>query len=368
MRLALSTLILLHGLVHLMGFAKAFGYAELPQLTQPIVRPVGLLWLLGALGFVAAAALHLMRQESWWLLALPAIALSQLLVGLSWRDAKAGTLANLVILVPVLAAALEAGPASFRSRYRAAVAEGLSRNAGMPLVSEADLTPLPEPVRKYLRYTGAVGRPRVRSFRAVYEGRFRNGLGGRWLPFRSEQVNFCDQPTRIFRMRASLFGLPLEGLHLYRGATATMQIEAASFFRLVDARGPEMNQGETVTLFNDLCVMAPACLIDTERIRWQASAPREARASFTNQGVTIDAVLSFDEAGRLVNFASNDRFMSADGRTYTSYPWSTPIRGYRGVGGRQVAGSAELVWHMPDGEFCYGRFELVEIEYNLAAS
>ena len=37
-----------HGLIHLMGFAKGFGYADLPQLTQPISRAWGLAWLAAA--------------------------------------------------------------------------------------------------------------------------------------------------------------------------------------------------------------------------------------------------------------------------------------------------------------------------------
>jgi hypothetical protein len=35
----------MHGLIHLMGFAKGFGYADLPQFTQPISRARGLVWL-----------------------------------------------------------------------------------------------------------------------------------------------------------------------------------------------------------------------------------------------------------------------------------------------------------------------------------
>ena len=35
MRWVFVVLLVLHGLIHLMGFAKAFGYAALPQLTQP---------------------------------------------------------------------------------------------------------------------------------------------------------------------------------------------------------------------------------------------------------------------------------------------------------------------------------------------
>jgi hypothetical protein len=365
MRLLLFGLILVHGLIHLMGFAKAFKYAELSQLTGEISRPVGLLWLLCSLAFVAAGALLLLDGEAWWWLAAPALVLSQGLIFSSWRDAKFGTLANLVVLVPVIAAALEARPESYRNQYAAAVREGLSRGGEMPLVTEADLLPLPAPVQQYLRYTGALGKPQIRNFRAVFTGRFRNGLEGRWMPFRSEQFNFFDQPTRVFWMKASMFGLPMEGLHVFRGPSATMRIKAASLFQVADARGPQMNQGETVTVFNDLCLMAPARLIDRQRIEWEPAGPLEARARFTHQGVTIRARLSFNQAGQLTDFLSSDRFLSTDGRTYTSYPWSTPGRGYADVDGRRVPTYGEAVWHTPEGELTYGQFNLVEIEYNL---
>ena len=57
--------------------------------------------------------------------------------------------------------------------------------------------------------------------------------------------------------------------------------------------------------------------------------------------------------------------MSADGKTYKSYPWSTPVQSYKEIGGRRVAGRDETVWHTPEGEFSNGRFNLAEIGYNL---
>lgn len=365
MRFFLLVVVFVHGLIHLMGFAKAFRYAELPQLTQPIGRPAGLLWLLCALAFVASGALFFARQEAWWWAALPAVVLSQGLILLSWQDAKVGTLANLIILVPLVAAVLETRPDSYRNRYRAAVREGLARYAEMPLLTEADLEPLPAPVQRYLRYVGAVGKPRIHNFRAVFTGDFRNGLDSPWMSFRSEQLNFYDQPTRVFLMRASMYGLPVEGLHLFRGSSASMRIKLASLLQVVDGHGPQMNQGETVTLFNDLCLMAPARLADADKVSWEPVGPLQARARFTHLGVSIGALLSFDETGRLTNFISNDRFMSADGKTYTSLPWSTPVRDYRDLDGRKLPSDAETIWHTPRGEFCYGRFHLASIEYNL---
>ena len=87
MRLLLFVVIMVHGLIHLMGFAKAFEYAELSQLTQRISRPVGLLWLAAAVAFVAAGVLFILRPEAWWWVGAPAVVLSQALIFASWRDA-----------------------------------------------------------------------------------------------------------------------------------------------------------------------------------------------------------------------------------------------------------------------------------------
>jgi len=57
--------------------------------------------------------------------------------------------------------------------------------------------------------------------------------------------------------------------------------------------------------------------------------------------------------------------MSADGKTFQNYPWSTPVRGYRPLAGRNAMACAEAVWHAPSGDFTYGRFNLTEIDYNL---
>jgi hypothetical protein len=61
-----------------------------------------------------------------------------------------------------------------------------------------------------------------------------------------------------------MFGLPVDGLHLYAEPEASMQIKIAHLLQVVDAKGPEMNQSETVTMFNDMCLLAPATLIDIQ--------------------------------------------------------------------------------------------------------
>ena len=99
MRVALASFLVVHGLIHLLGTAKAFGWAELPQLTRPISPALGAAWLLTAMLFVGAAAALFVWPRGWWVIALCAVVLSTLVIIPSWTDAKVGALANVVILI-----------------------------------------------------------------------------------------------------------------------------------------------------------------------------------------------------------------------------------------------------------------------------
>ena len=62
-----------------------------------------------------------------------------------------------------------------------------------------------------------------------------------------------------------MFGLPVLGYHDYQNAKANMDIRLLGLYAVVKAKGDEMNKAETVTVFNDMCLMFPATLIDKER-------------------------------------------------------------------------------------------------------
>jgi hypothetical protein len=99
LKIVFSLLIAIHGLIHLMGFAKSFKFAEMSQLTQPISKPHGLLWLTATLLFVATLPIFLLRKDWWWIIAVVAILISQYLIIIAWQDAKFGTVANVIILI-----------------------------------------------------------------------------------------------------------------------------------------------------------------------------------------------------------------------------------------------------------------------------
>jgi hypothetical protein len=106
LKLIFGFLLVLHGLVHLMGFAKAFypGFQQNQkgEITYSVSKPFGLTWLLTTLLFLAAALLLLIGNNTWWFVALTADLLSQLLITKIWRYAWPGTIANLIVPAGIL--------------------------------------------------------------------------------------------------------------------------------------------------------------------------------------------------------------------------------------------------------------------------
>jgi hypothetical protein len=99
MKYLFAFLLLVHGLIHLMGFANAFASGNMPSFSKHISKPTGLLWLLATLLFLAVMTFFLLHKNYWVVFALVATILSQILICMYWQDAKAGTIANIIVLL-----------------------------------------------------------------------------------------------------------------------------------------------------------------------------------------------------------------------------------------------------------------------------
>jgi len=102
MKTAFLIFIFVHGAIHLPGFTRAFQLADVRQLRQPISKPAGILWFTAAVLFLISLCFLLLNNQSWWIVGGIAVLSSQSLVIHSWADAKFGSMANAIILLPVI--------------------------------------------------------------------------------------------------------------------------------------------------------------------------------------------------------------------------------------------------------------------------
>lgn len=351
-------ILLLHGLIHATGFTNAFGWGSTGQFIKDISRPVGLLWLIAAVLFILCAVIYLSGKTNWAFIGVAAVILSQVIIFFQWQDAKWGTLLNTFILFAGIAAI---ATQQFEKTYRSSVMEGLHRTNALnnDMLQHTDIAGLPSLVQKYLLQAGVVGRQKVLSMRLVFNGHMRSRKIN-WFSFRSEQYNFIDIPTRLFFMKATMFGLAVPGFHAYMNGVATMRVKLLGLYAVADYKGDRLNKAETVTLLNDICLFAPAALIG-KQFQWEAADSNSVKIIFTVNNITVSAMLYFNGAGELTNFVSDDR---CDINDNAGYRFSTPVGKYQNIDGFHLPGYGETIWHYPEGPFCYGKFDLQSISYN----
>jgi hypothetical protein len=112
MSIILATLIAIHGLAHMVGFAAPFGYLKepLPEvLIQRLglgtggMKALGVVWLLTAMFFVVAAV-GLIRRDAWWTtVALAGCAMSAVLTAMYLPYAKIGLVVDAVLIAFIIA-------------------------------------------------------------------------------------------------------------------------------------------------------------------------------------------------------------------------------------------------------------------------
>ncbi|HMU03682.1 MAG TPA: hypothetical protein PJ990_08670 [Saprospiraceae bacterium] len=356
-------IIILHGLIHLMGFVKAYGYADVSALKREISKPMGIIWLVATVLFVTTAILFAFGNDAWVYVGIASMIVSQAMIWMYWQDAKLGSIVNVLVLIVVFSSFFHQ---DFKYKYKREVTAGLTQTSNIPsdILTEEDIKHLPPLIQKYIRYSQSVGKPKIHNFKVTMSGEIRSYESQDWMSFTSEQYNFIPATTRLFFLNATKKLLPVSGLQSFKGGVASMDIRLLSTFNLQNMEGKEMNVSETVTFFHDLCWLAPGALID-ERIRWKISEGNRVSATFTFNGITIAAWLYFNQKGELVNFESEDRYaVNIDGKN-TQLSWRTPLEEYKEIGGYRLASYATTITTYDNGDFVNATFNIDDVKVNL---
>ncbi len=358
LRIAFLFLLTLHALIHLLGFGKAFKLAEIPALNQPIGMGGGLLWLAAATLLLLAALGYGLRQPLWWVTGLAGLLLSQGLILCTWGDAKFGTLANLVLLLALL-------PAWGHWRFGRVVEQdlqALSRSAAANYSLQAPAA-LPEPVQRWLRASGALEHPHIRQIHLHQTGRLRLKPENPWLPVAAEQWFSLPEPAFVWHAQVGSGGLlSFEGRDQYQDGRGHMLIKAYSLLPVVDARGPELDQGVLVRFLSEIIWFPQAAL--APYLRWEAVDDQHARAFLSFGGVEAGGVFEFDEQGRPVSFEAPRYYEQPGGATLETWHIDIDPEGFQPlVDGVSVPTRASVTWKLDSGDFTWYELEVTALEY-----
>jgi len=353
LRIVTVLLLLVHGLIHLIGFVR-------PLRMPDASRTIAALWLIVTITLVTAAVLRSMNRDAWWLAAGPAIVLSQVLIVLQWQDAWAGTVLNALLAVLVAAGAGTGRfHASNREHARALLAKAPTGQASV--LRAGDVSELPPPVQRWLRTSGAVGRPRARTVRLRQRGGLRTAPDQAYMRAEAEQYFIVDEPGFVWTVDVTMMGVvPVVGRDTYVDGGGRMFIKAAGLVTVADGTGPAFDQGTALRFLGEIPWFPSAAL--APYIRWEALDDRHANATIAFKDVMASAVFEFDERGRVAGMTARRYYNGQSLET-----WATPVTEWKTIRGIEMPVRGGAVWKLPAGDFDYYQWEILDVETNVTS-
>ncbi len=360
-RIIFAFSVIVHGLIHLLGFIKAFKLAEINQLTQNISKSTGLLWLISALLFITTIVVFLLKKDWWWIIAIPPVILSQLLLIMYWQDAKFGTIANVIIMLSII---LSYGKWSFNTMVRNELKPFLpSVTFKKMVVTREEVASLPLVVQKWLKHSNVIGKEFTQTVHLKQKGEMRTAPDGKWMPFKAEQYFTTQKPGFIWLADVEAApGIYLAARDKYEDGKGHMLIKLLTLFPVADAKGKEINQSAMVRYLAEIIWFPSASL--NNYIRWEQVDSATVKATMTYGGATASGFFKFNENGDVVSFEAKRHYYRKDGSTLEDWFAQIEPQGYKEFKGVRIPTKVTATWKLKEGDFTWLNMEISEIHYN----
>lgn len=355
---ALALVLSAHGLIHLMGFAKAFGFGDVTAINQPISRSLGVAWLIACAAMLVAAGMVVLKQATWWLPAVCGVLLSQILIMSVWQSAKFGTIANLIILVAAL-------PGLGSWRFAGMVEEEVhslltSAQTEGSVVTDEALTTLPPIVQSWLRQSGVVGKPAVHLVYLEQRGQMKMKPRGGWMSFNAKQIITVIEPQFVWAVQLKM-GLPIAGRDKYIAGRGNMLIQVASILPVVNATGPETDQGSLLRYLAEISWCPSAAL--QPWLTWEQTGPLSAKAILSNRGQVVEGQFTFTQEGDFAGFEAQRYYARPTGPTLER--WTIKAVDWKEFGGVRIPARCEVSWQLKEGTFTWLELEVTLLQVGL---
>ncbi len=354
-------IMIIHGIVHLMVFFKGHGLVELNQLSA-ISKSMGIIWLLTGILFLAVAVLILLRKEWWWIPGIMAVIVSQILIISIWKDAKFGTLLNIIILIAIIS-----GFAVWRWNIQVdgEINTLLSQKITTEntVITEQMIETLPSPVQRWLKNSGIVGQKRIITMYLKQSGMMKlKPDQKKWTKSEAEQYITTHKPGFIWKVNMSMIPLVnVTGRDIFIDGEGSMQIKIATLIPVVNVEGNEKADQSTLQRYLMELMWYPSAAI-SEYITWESIDEHSAKATMTYNGTPGSVTFHFDEDGDVIK-TSAFRYKDTD-KNAPLVECIGEIKENRIVDGLKIPTKADISWVLDEGVFTWYKLEIYDVKYN----
>ena len=368
-RLFFSLLLLLHGCLHLAGFAlesHLFKWENLIAkpaiyLSSSTEKSMALMWLAVAVLFITTAVFLFTKKNNWWQAAFISILFSQSLIFIYWPAAKAGTLVNILLLG---AATLAFSKHHFKLMVRNETKDlfKLEKWHKRKIITHEMISGLPYPVYNWLSHCGIMGKEDIYCVRLKQAGTMRlKPNSGKWIPAYAEQYFTLNNPafTWIGQIKLTSF-LTIWGRDKLVNGEGNMLIKAASLMPIANESGPKINESTLQRFLAEICWFPSAAL--HKNIHWDAIDSKHAKATIQSNDTTASVVFTFNDKGEITE-CSADRY-NGNKPVSVKEKWVVSINKTGIKDGISIPLEVEVTWKFKAGDFTWYKLSITDIAYN----
>ncbi|WP_375581253.1 DUF6544 family protein [Marivirga tractuosa] len=361
MRIALFIIIIIHGLLHILGFVKGFSLKEIKELTIPISKSMGLIWLITSILYIAYGILFLLNHKNAWLIGFIAVLLSQILIIIFWKDAKFGTLPNIIVLIVSL---ISYGHFNFHklTLLETNTILNQSKTSKVNLLTETRISELPKPVKRWLKNSGAIGKPIITKGKVIQEAKMKMNTDQKnWLEAKAVQYSIMDTPSFIWIVDVKMNKLVnFQGRDKFYDGKGEMLIKLNALVKVVNEKGEKLNEGTMQRYLGEM-VWFPSLAV-SEYITWEQINDSTAKATMDYQGTKATGTFFFNSNGDFIKFSA-DRFKGNEADS-KRYEWVLTVDDYKTFEGIKVPSKMKATWKLENMDWNWLKLEIKDIKYN----
>ena len=279
------------------------------------------------------------------------------------------TTLTIVVIVIVVVAAGAAAFAFADKRLHGSFIAGAARIRAAvgtqpdTLVTEQDLKDLPEPMARYLRWSGVLGKKRISAVHLRHSGTFKLERDKPWMPIQGEYYVTTTQPTFAWYGKLRMApGITAVALDSYANGRGRMLVRLMSAFTITDDKSEQVSHSAFGRCVAELAATAPTFFLDRDRVKYAQTGPDTVRCTVTDGRFSTDADLVVNRDGSLDRIVVMRYFDRGNGlatlERFTGK--SSQPKSYAGI---MLGSRMEGSWNLHEGDFHYVSFDVDSVEF-----
>jgi hypothetical protein len=363
MKIILIVLTILHGIIHSLGFVKAFNLSDIKELTLSIPKFAGLIWLITSILFVVAGISYAFNNKYWWLIAFIGVILSQILIFYFWKDSKFGIIPNIIILI---ASVVGYANYNFHQMVDSEIQTMLSKvdYSKNFTVSENNISHLPNAIKKWITASGIIGGPFINTvkLRQIALMKMKPEQED-WYEAEAVQYFTTERPAFIWEVKMKMMSiLQIVGRDKLMSGKGEMLIKLLGLIPVVDTKDNyKLNTG-TIQRYLGEIVWFPSAALN-ENITWEAIDDTTAKATLTLNGTSGTGTFYFDNNGLFKRYSAERYFGGEEDSKLEE--WVITVQENKEFKGVLLPNKMKATWKLDSGDWDWLNIEITEILYNI---